>query len=212
MLLSVNGINEQLEQFISENYDFRRNLINKILGKELLEYKRSDSLNWSPVSKFIAKERRHILSEQNVSKHEAQEHFPNWLIERIAQNQSSMSQDFIENKNHLKVINEFPVKVTGVKPVRTSKRESVHLEVGDKCFVSFGVKKSFFRNYSRALPAVVESIRIENDQEFYNVLIVKLNKKTQTVEYFGRHLIMNTEVGKTPEQAVQNVAYSQAIY
>ncbi|MFY0674893.1 MAG: hypothetical protein JXQ87_15950 [Bacteroidia bacterium] len=212
MLLSVNGINEQLEQYISSNYEFRKNLINKILGKELLEYRRADATQWSPVSNFISRERRSILKAQEKTHEGDQELYPKWLIEKIALNQSAHSQDYIENVNHLKIIDEYPTKVSGVKPVRTSKRTPVHLDEGDKCYISFGRKKGLFGKYSRALPAIVESIRKEGNVEYYNILIVKLNSKSHTVDYFGRHLVMSTEVGKTPKEAAQNIAYSQAIY
>ncbi|MGB0429303.1 MAG: hypothetical protein ACPGLV_02430 [Bacteroidia bacterium] len=212
MLLSVNGINEQLENYISENYNFRKNLLNKILGKELLEYKRAESISWNPVSKFISKERRKIISSQGVENVNDQDQYPNWLLEKIALNYSTLSHEYIENRDYLKIIDELPTTVTGVKPLRTAKRQSVHLQEGDKCYISFGVRKKLFRKFSRALPAVVESVRTQGGTEYYNVLVLKLNKKTKMVEYFGRHLIMNTEVGKTPEEAVKNIAYSQAIY
>ena len=212
MLLTIDGINEYLEQYISSHYEFRKNLINKILGKELIEYRRTNTAHWSPVSSFFARERRTILEAQDKTHQGDRELYPKWLIEKIALNQSAHAQDYIENVNHLKIINEYPVKVSGVKPVRTSKRTPVHLEMGDKCYISFGRKNSFFGKYCRALPAVVELIREEGNVEYYNVLIVKQNQKSGKVDYYGRHLVMNTEVGKTPKEAAQNIAYSQAIY
>ncbi|MBI1183743.1 hypothetical protein GC194_05705 [bacterium] len=198
-----------MEKYISENYEFRKNLINRILGREDLEYRVSDNGQWIPVSKFFYKERQKIQAE---SGDDSVSMYPEWLIKKVALKQSEVAPDYIANKNYLKILNDEPVKVQNVKPIKTSSRVSVELTVGDKCFVSFGMKRKLFRNYFTSLPAIVESVSTIGGIEYYNVFIHKINKKKNKVDYFGRHMVMNTEVGRTPEEAVQHVAYSQAIY
>lgn len=214
MILTVNGFTELLDEFISSNYEFRRNQAKKIIGKETLEYRRTDKDSWNPFSSFIYKEKRHIVkSTDGESADLALNAYPDWLIKKVALQKSETAQDFIEKESYLQIMEEAPTQITGVKPVSTAKREPVLLDEGEKCYISFGMKKSFFKKYYVALPGVVESVVHQNgDLDYYSVFILKYNKSKGKVEYFGRHMVMHTELGRTPEEAVKNVAYSQAIY
>ena len=213
MLLTVNGFSELLEKFISDNYEFKRNQAKKIIGKETLEYRRKENTHWSPFSTFIYKEKRHIISSNDEGKSVSLNAYPDWLIKKVALKKSKDAEDFVEKKSYLKIMDQAPVHVTGVRPLNTNKREPVLLAEGEKCYVSFGMKKKFFRKYFVALPAVVEAVVKQNGAlDYYNVFIIKYNKSKGKIEYFGRHLVMHTELGRTPEEAVKNVAYSQAIY
>lgn len=212
MLLSFNGINDQLENYISKNYEFRKNLLNRILGRDLLEYKRFNALNWSPISNFVKKERRKIIAENTSKTQDAQTLYPNWLIKKVALRKIESADVYIRNENYLKIIDEKPVKISNVKTINRENRVPVILQEGDKCFVSFGKRKKFFKTYYTALPAIVESVRNSGGDDYYNVFILKLDKRKNRVEYFGRHLVLNTEVGRTPEEAAKNVAVSLSIY
>ena len=211
MLVSINGENNQLDQFIESNYEFRNNLMNKVLGKESIEYKRVDLTSWNPFSCFASQERRHIIKSHNISREEGRELYPSWLIQKAAQSRKVVAPDFIENPDYLKLLNELPVKVSGVRPIKTTEREPVILKRGDRCYISFGMKKKWFKKYYSTLPAVIDSITHVGQEEYYNIFILKTNKKG-IVEYFGRHMVLTTEIGSTPKEAAQNVAYSQAIY
>ncbi|MBI3142534.1 MAG: hypothetical protein HYZ16_06885 [Bacteroidetes bacterium] len=212
MLLNVNGINQHLESYIAGNYEFRKNLVNKILGQEDLEYRRLGMDIWTPVSRFLYKEKRHILAGANAQGEQVDMLYPEWMIEKVAVKQTEKADEYIENPNLLKIIGLPPVRKTGIKSIRTSHRKPVDLQNGEVCYVCFGMKKSLFRKYYTALPALVEAKVECNGIEYYNVFIIKSNLKKNKVEYFGRHMVMNTEVGQTPVQAMEHVAFSQAIY
>lgn len=212
MLLTVNGINQHLEGYIAGNYEFRKNLVNKILGHEDLEYRRAGMDMWLPVSKFLYKEKKHILSGASTEGGQAEMLYPEWMIEKAAVKQTEKAEEYIENPSLLKIIGLAPVRKSGVKTIRTSRRKPVDLENGDVCYVCFGMKKRMFTRYFTALPALVEAKVECNGIEYYNVFIMKSNLKKNKVEYFGRHMVMNTEVGRNPVQAMEHVAFSQAIY
>lgn len=211
MILSVNGLSDYLEKYVSENYEFRNNLVQKIIGKETLEYRRADSDVWKPISRFLYKEKRKIsVAARHHSDKGVQ--YPDWMIKKVALKHGHLGQHHIENQDYYKILDQEPVQVNGVKPRPQSKRAKVELTTGDKCYVCFGMKKQFWGKKFVALPAVVESVKSENLADYYNVFILKFNKKKDKVEYFGRHMVLNTELGRTAEEAVQNVAFSQAIY
>lgn len=214
MILTVNGFSELLDGFISSNYEFRNNLAKKILGKEPLEYRRTNKDAWSPFTSFIYQEKRHIIKSTDEHGGDLSLNaYPDWLIKKIALKRSEEAQSFIEKESYLQILEETPVRVSGIRPLNTAKREPVFLENDQKCYVCFGMKKKFFKKYFVALPGVVESVvRNKGGMDYYNVFILKYNKSKDKVEYFGRHLVMHTELGKTPEEAVKNVANSQAIY
>lgn len=211
MILSVNGLSDYLERYVSENYQFRNNLVQKIIGKETLEYRRVDSDTWNPISLFLYREKRRISKAARYQS-ESGVQYPDWLIKRVASKQGQIAQEYIENHDYYKILGSSPVQVNGVRPRAQARRAKVELTTGDKCYVCFGMKKKFFRKKFVALPAVVESIKSDDLADYYNVFILKYDKKKDKVEYFGRHMVLNTELGRTPEEAVQNVAYSQAIY
>lgn len=214
MILTVNGFSELLDDFIASNYEFRKNQAKKIIGKEPLEYRRTDKDSWSPFSLFIYQEKRHIINSTDEEGTDlALNAYPDWLIKKIALKRSEQAENFIEKESYAQILEEAPVKINSVKPLSNSKREPVILEEGEKCYVSFGMKKKLFKKYYVALPGVVESVvKHKGGMDYYNIFILKYNKSKGKVEYFGRHLVMHTELGRTPEEAVQNVAYSQAIY
>ena len=211
MILSVNGLSDYLERYVSENYQFRNNLVQKIIGKETAEYRRVDSDAWRPVSRFLLREKRRI-SKAALHQSEKAVQYPDWLIKKVALKQGQSAQDYIENPDYYKILDSTPVEVNGVRPRAQARRAKVDLHAGDKCFVCFGMKKKFWRKKFVALPAVVESVKSDNLANYYNVFILKFNKKRDKVEYFGRHMVLNTELGRSPEEAVQNVAFSQSIY
>lgn len=202
-----------LEEIILEQYDFRKNLVNKLTGKSSAEYKRKSEEKWFPLVYFIRKERSHVLKHKTGRDELSKlQNAPDWLFNKVLSKAIKNAERYIPNPHLLQIIDEKPTILKNVKPNKIHEREAVELIVGEKCYVSLGVRKGWLGHRYSVLPGVVDSIRSDGFNEYYNVFLLKYNEKADKIEYHGRHMLFKNEVGKTPEQAVANMAKSQLIY
>lgn len=213
MLVNLNRSNSFVEELIGNHYEFRKNLLNKFQNKDLLEYKRKDGKQWSPVNIFPKREKRHLMRLQSGSLNQQLIGIaPDWLLQKTAEKFGESSEEYVENPEYLKLVNTPPVYLTKERPISPNKRSSVVLNEGDRCFVCLGMKRTFFGKKFQALPGIIEAVHSDKFNTYYHVFLVNIDPKKDKVRYHGRHMVYDTELGRTPEESVHNIANSQVVY
>lgn len=199
-----------INDYITSHYAFRVNAEKKLLGKNALEFKRNDWNHWIPISQFATYEANRILHKSGYKKSWTSRltFSPETLVQRMAEEICKNAP--IEGKNA--AINELvaisPVRVANEEPRPTSARELIDLKEGDLCYICLDASGK----QHTALPAMVDTIHRENHDVLYNVLVVKADKRNKVVLYHGKHMVFANEVGRTPGEAVRNLAFSQIVY
>lgn len=197
---------------IIKNYEFRRNIVQQILGAEYVEYKHVELDDWQPFSKFVRYERERIVkeSEQYINK-QLLNIVPDWIIEKLAFKLGLDSEEYSSNPNYLKILHESPYLLPA-KKFKEKNRKTVDVVEGEKCYICLGISKKLGVKYYSVKPCVVESKNVSNGKTTYSVFVIKIDSKTKRVVYHGRHIVNDDEIGRTPDEAVHNTAKSQIIY
>lgn len=196
------------------HFEFRKNLQNKLLGKDVLEYKKHSSPNWKNIDFFFIKDYK-TLYESNgyyrlLTKYTHKKVLLIYL--KYCLEFSSIKTVEIEHKFLSNLIDKKPIKVSQKKLYKKKYlKQEFSFNEGDLCYISCGSLKKFPSKSYKAIPAVVQSIWQNPNFKKYTVLTITKDKSSDNLHLI-RLQLFDFEVGANPVRAITNRIQSQRIY